>query len=273
MKKTLIIVLACLSFFAFHWACVIAVVNYSGAPDAYPVEKFHKIIALDSGGTLSLENIDGDVEIYGWERNEIEVTAEKFLSFPKEKNIRVLPWKDYAPKIKVDRFEDYVKIKTIPGTQDKGASRVNYFLKVPQSINLKDIRTGRGNTVIADLYGKVSVDTREGDIHVENFSGSLIASVEAGSVKATLFDLRDGDEITVTSKQGDIEINLHPEVRAEIVASAQDGEVTSEFDLGISLPSKQISAQIGKGGAFLSLKAGKGNIFIRKIKEVALEMD
>jgi hypothetical protein len=111
------------------------------------------------------------------------------------------------------------------------------------------------------------VEIESGDITVKNFSGSLTASVLKGSVETELYDLRSEDGIRITAQEGDITLFLEPEVVAHIDARAPKGTILSEFDLGVSLPAREISVEIGgEGGAFLSLSASGGDIYLRKIE-------
>ncbi|GAI90502.1 unnamed protein product, partial [marine sediment metagenome] len=229
-----------------------------------PVEEFQRIVPLDSGGTISLENINGNIEIYGWDREEVDVFAEKMIPRPREAKVRVFRRGFSTPKIEFDKFEDFVKIRT-RATGNKEASVVDFYVSVPHSINLRDISTGEGNISISDVYGEVYVELRNGDLKVDNFSGSLTASVVNGSIRTSLFDLRKEDEIIITTKQGDIVVFLQEEVNAKIECSTPNGEIFSEFEFDTPLPASKASVEIGEDGAYLSLTSLNGDIRIKKI--------
>lgn len=264
MKKFLLNVLCLLVVLFFLNSCIITVIDSSGASAGRWSEEFHKVIPLDSEGTLSLENIYGDIEIHGWDKEEVEIYAEKKILLPSGKKVRWYSTGYPVPKIDVDEFEDYIKIKTKPPRRDMEETVVNYYLSVPHSIDLKDIVTREGEVVIADFYGEAVIDLRKGDIEVENFSGSLNASVVTGSVKAILYDLRSSDEIRITTKEGDISIYLQSDINAQIDASTPNGYISSEFEFKEPLPATKISEQIGKGGTVISLSSLNGDIRIKK---------
>ncbi|MFC2169254.1 DUF4097 family beta strand repeat-containing protein [Acidobacteriota bacterium] len=242
--------------------------TYVGYPDETGLpsdEGYHQVVQLGPGGTLSLENSNGDIRIIGWDGNELEVIAEKRTLQPYDRRIQIYRPQHSIPEIDFDRFEDFIKIKTISIPEDKETSVVDYDINVPYSINLKGITQERGNISIYDLYGAVSIALKEGDINIENFSGSLNVAVIDGSVSATLYDLRSEDEDIISTEKGDIVAYLQPEVKIRVEGSAPNGEISSEFDFGISLPAKKISTQIGKDGALLSLSTLNGDIRIKKI--------
>ncbi|HKO04279.1 MAG TPA: hypothetical protein VJW51_06005, partial [Candidatus Acidoferrales bacterium] len=61
----------------FAWVLPAALLLFTGAaPPAAPqtpaVEQFERTIPLPSGGTFSLSNINGSIEIEGWDRSEVQ---------------------------------------------------------------------------------------------------------------------------------------------------------------------------------------------------------
>jgi DUF4097 and DUF4098 domain-containing protein YvlB len=133
-------------------------------------------------------------------------------------------------------------------------------------VNLKDVRNELGDIRIVDIYGKVRVNLEEGIIKVENFSGSLDLSLVRGSVEAELLDVRKDDNVRITTREGDITLYLQPDVNVKIEAATGNGGISSDFDLGLPLPSKKVSARLGSlEEAVVSLSALIGNIRLKKI--------
>jgi hypothetical protein len=167
--------------------------------------------------------------------------------------------------VEVDQFDQLIKIKA-GSLDDENARPVHFVINVPHSINLTDIRINRGHVQIADVYGSARVELDEGDITVENFSGSLDLSLVRGSAEAEVLDLRKDDEIRITTREGDIVLFLQPEVGVRLEATASNGEINSEFELGQQLPAKKVAAQIGKAEAAAFLMSLNGDIRLNKIK-------
>jgi hypothetical protein len=214
-----------------------------------------------------LNNGNGQIEIYGWDRDEVEIFAGNVFPAWQERRIRIFSLGRFKPRVDVDKFEDFIKIRTRLTTDEPMRHGVDYELNVPRSVFLKEVVGRRGAIRIADLYGEAFIELEEGEVRVENFSGSLMVSVVRGSVILELFDLRSEDEITVTTNKGDITVNLQPEVDAQVEARAPNGSISSEFDLRVPLPAKEVSSRTGGAeGALLSLEASDGDIQIRKIK-------
>src|SRR5690349_13214809 len=70
---------------------------------AQVTEEFHRTVPLSANGRVSLENVNGNVTITGWERNEVQIDAVK-----KARDQQRL---DEA-RIEVDASNDSVRIRT-----------------------------------------------------------------------------------------------------------------------------------------------------------------
>ena len=244
-------------------ACVINLADYPYQRSA-PRNAFHQILALEPGGTIRLENEEGDIEIRGWERDEVEITAEAEFLPPFRPGFSFSSWGSPRPRVQVTGSEDFVKIKSPSPGQNRAVGAIHFILNVPKSVDLDDIRNEQGDVAISDVFGKIAVDLGEGNLIIENFSGSVEASVEQGTVEADLLDLREEDEIRIVSRRGDITVFLQPDADVRLEASAPEGEVNSEFELGQDLPAKKVSGAILAGKTLVLLTALSGDIAVRK---------
>jgi len=265
MKKSVLFLFVFLML--LHYSCFYIQVDYPRERGRTPLDEFNKNVPLSPGGTLSLWNVNGNVEIHGWEREELDAYAEKMIQLPDRTKFYVYPRKEFAPGIVFDKFENFVKIRTKNISEDKEVAFVDYYIDVPYSVNLKDIVVRRGNITINEVYGDAFLDLSEGDIVVEKFSGSLTASVIHGSVNASLFDLREEDEIILNSREGDITLSLQENVNAHLVIVFPEGEISSEFEFELPLNQKEIDTQLGEKGPHISITASRGNVRIKKIKK------
>jgi hypothetical protein len=239
--------------------CVMAVVER----DQYPgVEEFQETIPFEPDGDITLINFDGNIEITGWEQREVEIYAEIHPDIPRRGRIEFM-WKNRRiPQVNVEDFDGAVKIST-RAPSETGAL-VDYFLKVPRSIQLEDIIAREGRIFISGVYGSIRAEIASGEIEVENFSGSLSALVTRGSISAGLYDLRKEDDIILNCREGDITLYLQEGVPVTIHAEAPKGEIMDEFQLSRE-EEGLINTQIGEGGAAIRMTALNGDIHINKI--------
>ncbi|MFC2167380.1 DUF4097 family beta strand repeat-containing protein [Acidobacteriota bacterium] len=245
-------------------SCIIAVYDYSGSNEFQPHEEFLRFLPFLYGGTFSLQNTDGNIEIVGWENPECEVYAERKVPRSRDRRLRILKFSHYIPKVEIDSFENSINVRTIPAPAEDATNVVDYFIRVPEAVILKEIINQRGDILIADLYGEVYAETTEGSIIVDNFSGSLHVSVETGDIQARLIDLRSEDEITLSSSLGQITLYLQPEVSARLELFAPKGEIVDQFTSESPSPLDSGSLEFGEGHTLISVTAENGNITIKK---------
>jgi DUF4097 and DUF4098 domain-containing protein YvlB len=142
-------------------------------------QDFHYSYALTPGGTLSLENFNGQVEIAGWDQNEVEVNGTKYAST-----------KDYLDEMKIDvgATPGVVRIRTIRPSMSRGNSGARYTIRVPKHVVLDEIVTTNGGIRIDGIDGSVRVRTSNGTVRIERVKGDLNGRTSNGGIYLREFD-------------------------------------------------------------------------------------
>jgi len=268
MRKTIVPGALVAAALASSMACVFPLMFSEDPWWGRPAGVFHRIVPFQPGGSVLFENEAGDVEIRGWERAEVEIVAEPGwgrLSGPGFGS-----WgggRSSAPDVEVDKMENLLKIKTRTSGRSDIVRPVLYALDVPRSIRIQDLSLKSGDLAISDLFGGIKADVEDGNVRIVNFSGSIDLLAGRGRVDVELLDERAEDEVSLTLKNGDLTVYLQPETSVRIEATASNGRITSEFDLGQPLPARKAAAVLGKpGGAVLSLTVFRGDIYLKKTR-------
>lgn len=252
MKKMIYGFMGLLILLGLESTCYFQIPDYPPPGATYPSPGFRRAVDFPPGGTLSLRNFDGYIEISGWKAERVELFAEK---------------RNHDLKIEFDKEDDKIDINArCPNQEGEGCS-TEFYIDVPEDINLRDIIVRDGDVSIRDLYGDVLVKVRKGFIDVDNFSGSLAVTVTEGSIQARMLDLREKDQVKLLSEKGDIILYLEAELQGKIVGFAPEGQIFNEFSSEEQESEHKLSLQLGEKGAFLSLTALHGDIRIREMKE------
>jgi hypothetical protein len=250
-------------------ACLIPVYvdDPGGFSRTYP-PAFSKTVDLVKGEAVAVDNPVGDVEIFGWDRDEVEVSAEWGWDRYRGRRIGFYGFGRQEPDVEVTKEGGLVRIGLRPSAREGDEARgLRFILNVPRSVELREVRVSRGLIEIGDLFGKAFLDMGEGDVQVKNFSGSLEVSMGEGAVEAEILDLRPEDAIRIRSRQGNVTVILESDVKAKVEADAPAGRITSDFDLGAAPGEKNAVATIGGGeGASIRLSALDGDIRLRKVR-------
>lgn len=264
MRRTVFVFLAVITLLLS--ACVIAVVDSTSQGQLWPKSAFDKNLDLEPGGSVSLENSSGNVEIAGWNDARIKISAEGGREAARSAGIYFLGSRFSPPDVQVHSTANSVRISTGRSWNEGQGDVVHYFLRLPHSVNLESIRNARGRISVSDIYGRALLDVDEGEIKVSNYSGSLDVRLGSGSVEAELLDLRPQDSVRIKVERGNIILLLEPSVGAQITADAPGGEISSELEVGQPLPKKSLSVKLGDGQLSIELTAFEGDIRIREVK-------
>ena len=238
---------------------------------ATELKEFKKTYPLNSGGEVTLSNVNGRVEIRSWDKNQVMVKAEIKV---KAKSRRDAERYMKHVKIIVDADLDYVDIET-NYPKKKGSDSfvgwlfggrkpevsIKFSLMVPHKTDL-EIHTVNGRINVEDVEGKISLKTTNGAIEATDLRGAVKVNTVNGSVNVDLVEIHEDESLTLSTVNGSINLNLPSNVRANVNASCVNGHVDTDFPLTISgkYTGKKIRGEINGGGARLYLKTVNGSI-------------
>jgi len=224
---------------------------------AQVTEQFHRTVALSANGRVSLDNVNGDAEITGWDRNEVQIDAVK-----KGRDQQKL---DEA-RIEVENGSDYVKIRTqLPHNHtNNNPASVHYTLHVPQNARLDRISLVNGALTIEKVGGEVDASLVNGNAHISDLAGEASISSVNGTIEANYASLNKVREIKLKSVNGSIDLGLPASPNADFKVSTVNGGIKSDFPLTVqgTFGGRHISGKLGNGGTQIEMSNVNGSIHI-----------
>lgn len=239
--------------------CLVSLVAFAftTVAAAQVTQDFHRAVPLSSNGRVSLENINGDVTITGWERNEVQIDAVK-----KARDQQRL---DEA-RIEVDAASDSVHIKTKypQGHTNNNPATVTYELHVPRLARLDHIDLVNGSLEVSQVSGQIDANLVNGKTDLRDLSGLLNVSAVNGAITANYRSLDNVKEIHLKSVNGAINLGLPSSPNAEVSASTVNGGITTDFPLQVKgkFMGHRIDGTLGSGGTRIELSNVNGSIRI-----------
>ena len=227
------------------------------------VEEFHHTYALATDGRVSLENMNGDVHVTSWSRNEVKVDAIKRAS--SEDRLEAID-------IKIDSHPNALQIKTKYYQHfDNNPGGVEYTLTVPRGTRLDKVELVNGGLDVQDLGGEVNASSVNGRIKVRGLSGGARLSVVNGHLEATFDRLDEPKTISLESVNGSIDLALPPDASVTLDASTVAGSIHDDFGLPVTghFVGRKLHGTLGEGRAQVELRDVNGSIKIRRAREVS----
>ncbi len=220
-------------------------------------QEFHRTVSLPSNGRVSLDNVNGNAEITGWDRNEVQIDAVK--------QARDQQRLDEA-RIEVETGSDFVKIRTqYPHNHtNNNPASVHYTLHVPQNARLDRISLVNGALSVQKVAGEVNASLVNGKARISDLTGEADISSVNGSIEANYASLNNVREIKLKSVNGSVELGLPGSPNADVKASTVNGGIKSDFPLTVqgSFASHSLSGTLGGGGTRIDLSNVNGSIHI-----------
>jgi hypothetical protein len=229
MKACLLIIFASLIFSPAVWA----------------QKQFTKTYRTNKNVRLQLTNMTGTITVYGWERDEIRVTAKMESS---------------AAKMLPESSNNSLSINIVRDNQGRGdVGSINFKVWVPYD-SAVDIETKLGNLEVRDISGsmiraKISLD---GDVSLSNIkTDTVMAESSSGNI---FFDgtLQSGGTYSFKVMRGDINIRIPFSSSFRLAATASE---PNNFALG-PLANSGLSFQSGGRKVTGSVNDGRANMTI-----------
>jgi DUF4097 and DUF4098 domain-containing protein YvlB len=229
-------------------------------------EEFHQTYAISPEGRIALENINGDVHISSWDRNEVKVDAVKYAD-SRERLEEV--------RIEVDSGKDYLSIQTKYPEHDHNsgfherAATVEYTLTVPRTSQLDEIKIINGALNVSGVRGEVRASCINGRLEARDLAGRAELSTVNGRMEATFAQL-SGQSIELNSVNGSLDLTIPSDSNAEVEANTVSGSIANDFGLRVNnhrYVGHDLNGEIGNGGAHIDLRNVNGRVEIHHAQD------
>jgi len=225
---------------------------------AQVTEDFHRTVPLSSNGRVSLENINGNVTITGWERKEVQIDAVK-----KARDQQKLG----EARIEVDASSDSVQIKTkYPEghNNNNNPATVTYELHVPRNARLDHIDLVNGSLEVSQVSGEIDAELVNGKTDIRDLSGRLNVSAVNGAIVASFRTLDNVKDIRLKSVNGAINLGLPSSPNADVSVSTVNGGITTDYPLQVQgkFMGHRLDGKLGSGGTRIEISNVNGAVRI-----------
>lgn len=235
------------------------------------------------GGTVTLIGAPrGSVTVEGWNRNEVEVTADIELKAETEAEL------DQLAKVNTFVFDEdlnHISILTV-GTHDraylkKSAKnfpkkllnlpwRIDYRLRVPANTDL-EINAGYGPLKVSAVEGALRLSATESEAGLTLTGGTVTTTITAGNVLLAIPSRSwRGAGADIRLATGVLNVELPAGFSGDIdVDILRNGKVVNTYEGLLArekpgITERTVRARAGAGGAYFKFTVGDGTVNIRR---------
>lgn len=227
-------------------------------------EEFHQTYPLSATGRVSLENINGGVQIKVWDRAAVQVDALKKAY----KQNRLA-----EAQIVVNSTEESIRVRTEYPNENQNFRNderrydnpaiVEYTLTVPRKAMLESVELVNGSLDIEGVEGSVKASSINGRLNARGLSGEARLSTVNGQLQAAFTQLEEAKAIHLGSVNGSVTLIIPSNANASIRAGTVHGDISSDFNLKVKhgeYVGHSMDGQIGTGGPRIRLSNVNGQI-------------
>lgn len=217
-------------------------------------KEFNQSYPLQPGGSLELQNVNGTVEVQGWDRDVIEVHAVKTAKHKESDLERV--------SIEVDARPDAVSIATHYPQNEGVEVAVDYTIHVPHGARVEHIGTVNGTLRIAGVESVEDLHAVNGNIEVFDAGGSIHAHTTNGNVHLEMARLPDKAGASAETTNGSLVLAVPSDMQADLEARCLNGNFSSEIPMTMESNQRprEMHGKLGRGGAPIHLRTVNGGI-------------
>src|SRR5438105_166468 len=225
------------------------------AAPGYAISKdFDQTYPLQPCGTFELQNVNGPVEVQGWDRNEVEIHAVKIAKQQGSDLERV--------SIEVDARPDAVAVTTRYPQNEGVEVAVEYTIHVPHRVHVEHIGTVNGTLRISGLDNVEDLHTVNGDIEVFEAGGNIRAHTTNGNVRVELAHAPEKAGAIAETTNGSLVVAVPADLQADIEAKCMNGNFSSELPITVESTDRlrEMRGKLGRGGPPIHLRTVNGGI-------------
>ncbi|MDR3763031.1 MAG: hypothetical protein P4M01_02940 [Acidobacteriota bacterium] len=221
-------------------------------------EEFHKTVPMDANGVFTLKNVNGDVAIEGWDRNEAQIDAVKTgVSKEKLRDARIL----------VMGSGHNIDVETKYPEHSNNNATVRYTVKLPRNATLREVAAVNGNVAVNGARGRIEAKTVNGNVEVWGAVSEIELETVNGGIKASL----TGPQVKrakLDTVNGSVAVQIPLNANARIKASTVNGSIQSDLPVQVDKPKygpgASVNSNLGSGGETVELESVNGSVYLHK---------
>lgn len=230
---------------------------------------------------LEVALFSGDVEIEGYDGNEIIIVADAPMHGAgveepaRADGLRRI--QSSSVGLTVEEGDNNVSLR-----MDFSPENVDLEIRVPRRTSVRANLVNGGDIEIAGITGEHELQNVNGDVVATDISGSGVFASTNGDVRVTFAAVAADRPMSFTSFNGDVDVSLPANLAADLLVTSQQGDVFTDFDLAerqaptdvqrnqdaggrrVTRMQRETRYAIGGGGRDIQLRTFNGDIMIRK---------
>src|SRR5262245_61136332 len=217
-----------------------------------------------SKGPLSVEpGLNGGVEIEGWNRDSIAITARIQVNARTQADADAI-----ARDLQIEAANGRVRV--IGGRGPSGRHQnwgVVFIMRVPRRTDLT-LATENGPLSVSNVAGTMDLQTQNGPLSLYGVAGDVHASAQNGPLSVELVGAKwEGAGLDAETQNGPAELQIPDNYNAKIEFGTVNGPMDVGFPMTVTISGRvkdRISTTLGSGGPPIRVVTTNGPMTVRR---------
>jgi hypothetical protein len=230
---------------------------------------------IPAGQSINVKNMNGGITVGRASGDRVEVTATK-------------TWRRGDPDVvrfdvqKYGRNQESVVICALWGERSEcnereyrsrgdGSTRNNdvsvaFRILVPAGVHVS-VSTINGGVTVNGATAEVHASSVNGGVTVTSSGGPVTANTVNGAVRARMGSLQDARDLSFSSVNGAVLVELPPDANADVELSTVNGSLRTDFEIAVQgrLSPRNLRGRIGgQGGPRVKVSTVNGSVELRR---------
>ncbi|MGB1262378.1 MAG: DUF4097 family beta strand repeat-containing protein [Cognaticolwellia sp.] len=237
---------------------IIAMLSFSGHAEV--IDEIEKTFDVETNTTFSLDNVNGSVEISGWDQPTIRVIATIIADSQEDRDNIALDMHQSALGVKVKtRYKEQGRWR-----HNNNSGKVEYRVSVPKSTALSAIELVNGSLKIAHVTGEVNAQLVNGSIKAKGLAANGEFSSVNGSIKVSYSEQAKAlERIDLETVNGSIKLSMPKSLSARVEAETMHGSIKTDFGLVAEknlFSGRHLSGEFAGGDVRVTMESVNGSI-------------
>ena len=182
--------------------------------------------------------------------------------------------------LEVEEEDNVVQINT-----QSWKAATDLVIQVPVTSSLEVQSSMDGAVVIEGVSGEIDINNINGPVTLTNVSGNTLVHTVNGDITVVLTRVAADKPLSFSTMNGDIDVTLPADVKANLKMKSEQGEIYSDFDINMTRQparseasektdqgkyritfDKSLYGLVNGGGQEIAFNTFSGDIYIRKKK-------
>ena len=230
-------------------------------------ETFEKAFSLEGVTRVSVENVNGRIDAFAWDKPYLKVTAVKTARGSNaEETLRLT-------EIRVKKIGDRIEIVTISPRRRRlfgfldfafgeRQARVDYTVSMPPGTDAR-FETTNGKVEATGFVGNLDAEAVNGSIELKDAEGPVRATTVNGSLRVAFKGNLKTSHLETVNGSVDVSFDRKSSVRYDL--ETVNGRIEGDFDIAVEgkFGPKEARGSYNGGGETLRVETVNGSIRLK----------